>query len=235
MINVLIVEDDPMVAKINRCYLEQIEGYHCIGQVASIEEAEGLLEQQVVDLILLDIYMRKKSGFELLNLIRSNAKNVDVIVISALKDPGSIKKALQYGAVDYLIKPFNFSRFKVALENYRETFLRMSSDENMSQEDLDKLTRPSLENSTPSQLPKGLTVGTLGVIWKVIQQHEGIHFSTEEITLLCGISRVSVGKYLSFLNELGVLESETIYGTGGRPLYKFNLIPDKEVMVEEYL
>lgn len=235
MINVLIVEDDPMVAKFNQCYLEQIEGYRCIGQVASAEAAEELLGERRIDLILLDIYMRKKSGFELLNLIRSNAENVDVIVISALKDPGSIKKALQYGALDYLIKPFCFSRFKVALENYREVFLRMSSDENMSQEDLDKLTRPSVENGAPFHLPKGLTAGTLGVVWKEIQQYEGIHFSTEEIALLSGISRVSIGKYLSFLTELNVLETETIYGTGGRPLYKYNLVPDKEVMVETYL
>ncbi|MNP03948.1 Transcriptional regulatory protein DcuR [compost metagenome] len=234
MINVLIVEDDPMVAKFNQCYLEQIEGYHCVGQVASAEAAEGLLEEQQIDLILLDIYMRQKSGFELLNLIRSNAANVDVIVISALKDPGSIKKALQYGAIDYLIKPFSFARFKVALENYREVFLRMNSDENMSQDDLDKLTRPLFHNNAPVHLPKGLTSGTLGIVWKAIQQYEG-NFSTDEIALLSGISRVSMGKYLSFLTDINVLETETIYGTGGRPMYKYHLIPDKEAMVENYL
>ncbi len=41
-------------------------------------------------------------------------------MISAVHDMGSIKKALQYGVVDYLIKPFTFERFKEALTIYRE-------------------------------------------------------------------------------------------------------------------
>ncbi|AZK46818.1 response regulator [Paenibacillus lentus] len=236
MIRVLIVEDDPMVAQFNRCYLEQVSGYQCIGAAASVEEAEALLENARPELILLDLFMRKKGGFDLLNKIRSNDTNIDVIVISAARDPESIKKALQYGAVDYLIKPFNFSRFKAALESYRETYYRMNTPDSISQDDLDQLIGRSPNkggNTAMQSLPKGLTSGTLKILWEAIEKH-GRSFSTEELAQLSGISRVSVRKYLAFLLEIGVLQSELIYGTGGRPLDKFWVFPDKSQVVETY-
>lgn len=236
MIRVLIVEDDPMVAQFNRCYLEQVGGYHCIGAAASVDEAAILLERDRPQLILLDLYMRKKGGFDLLNKIRSNDANIDVIVISAARDPESIKKALQYGALDYLIKPFNFLRFKAALDNYRETYYRMNTPDNMSQDDLDQLIGRSPDrggNTGMQSLPKGLTPGTLKILWEAIVKH-GRSFSTEELAQLSGISRVSVRKYLAFLLEIGVLQSELIYGTGGRPLDKFWTFPDKSKAVEMY-
>ncbi|MNJ51396.1 Transcriptional regulatory protein DcuR [compost metagenome] len=180
--------------------------------------------------------MRKKGGFDLLNKIRRNDANIDVIVISAARDPESIKKALQYGAVDYLIKPFNFSRFKAALDTYRETYFRMNAPDNMSQDDLDQLIRRAPNragNAGLYNLPKGLTPGTLKMVWEAIEERGG-GFSTEEVSQFSGISRVSVRKYLAFLMDIGVLETEIIYGTGGRPLDKFWALPDKSEVVNMY-
>lgn len=114
MIRVLIVEDDPMVAEFNKHYLEQIGGFALRGIAASVDEGLKLLEKKEIDLILLDIFMPGLSGLELLSQIRKMGKGVDVIVVSAAADSYSIKKALQYGAVDYLIKPFEFERFREA-------------------------------------------------------------------------------------------------------------------------
>lgn len=180
--------------------------------------------------------MRKKDGFDLLNNIRSKDANVDVIVISAARDPERIKKALQYGAVDYLIKPFNFSRFKAALDSYRETCYRMNAPGSMSQDDLDQLIRRAPDQGESGEmrhLPKGLTPGTLKIVWEAIEEHGG-SFSTEDVSRLSGISRVSVRKYLSFLTELSVLESRIVYGTGGRPLDVFSALPDKSEIVDVY-
>ncbi|WHX47739.1 response regulator [Paenibacillus woosongensis] len=234
MISVLIVEDDPMVAHFNRSYLEQVDGYCCIGTASSVAEAEILLECERPQLILLDLFMRTKDGFDLLNQIRSSDANIDVIVISAARDPERIKKALQYGAVDYLIKPFHFPRFKAALDHYRETYHRMIAPASMSQDDLDQLIRRSPEEGKAQSLPKGLTPGTLKIVWEAIEGHRG-SFSTEDASRLSGISRVSVRKYLSFLLEIGVLQTEMIYGTGGRPLDIFHALPDKSKIVAMYI
>lgn len=62
MISVLIVEDDPMVAHFNRSYLEQVDGYCCIGTASSVAEAEILLECERPQLILLDLLCAPKTA-----------------------------------------------------------------------------------------------------------------------------------------------------------------------------
>lgn len=230
----MIVEDDPMVAQFNQHYLEQIEGYQCVGVVPSVDEAIIMIQDVKPQLILLDLYMRKKGGFDLLRLLRSNAENVDVIIISAARDPESLKKALQYGAVDYLIKPFHFSRFKEALENYRDRFDKMIGMEHVDQEEIDHLIKRSHTQAIVSELPKGLTLGTLNMIWEVIKKYRYGLFSTDDISVSSGISRVSVRKYLSFMLEIGILESEISYGTGGRPLDQFRLVHGQENWIHQY-
>lgn len=113
MINVLIVEDDPMVAEFNRKYMEQVEGFRCGGWASSVEEARKFIAEQAIDLILLDVYMQESNGIDLLSFIRETGVNIDVIVISAASDMNSVKKAMNFGAVDYLIKPFHFNRFLI--------------------------------------------------------------------------------------------------------------------------
>lgn len=83
MINVLIVEDDPMVGELNKRYLSQIEGFQLKGIASSFQSALHILGEHHIDLILLDIYMPGKNGLELLTELRAQNEAVDVIVISA--------------------------------------------------------------------------------------------------------------------------------------------------------
>ena len=105
MINVLIVDDDPMVAELNRRYLEEVDGFRWQGSVSTIQAAKQMLLEgdAPIDLVLLDIYMQKDNGLDLLPVIRQMPNNVDVIMISSASDMPAIKKALRYGVVDYLI------------------------------------------------------------------------------------------------------------------------------------
>ncbi len=236
-IKVLIVEDDPMVAKFNRHYLEQIQGFEFAGWAASVDEARMLLAELKVDLILLDIYMPRTSGLQLLSSLREQGSVVDIIVISAASDNASIRKALQLGAVDYLIKPFEFARFQAALSAYREDYMLMKHREHLSQEQLDKLLRHSIgtEEEKSGTLPKGLTEGTLESIWRTIQKLESPVFSTEEITAGAPISRISVRKYLAFLTEAGVLEMEISYGAVGRPVYMYTVTASGHEIIATYI
>ncbi|AIQ67867.1 response regulator [Paenibacillus graminis] len=236
-IKVLIVEDDPMVAKFNRHYLEQVQGFEFAGWAASVDEARMLLAELKVDLILLDIYMPRTSGLQLLSSLREQGSVVDIIVISAASDNASIRKALQLGAVDYLIKPFEFARFQAALSAYREDYMLMKHREHLSQEQLDKLLRHSMgtEEEKSGTLPKGLTEGTLESIWRTIQKLESPVFSTEEITAGAPISRISVRKYLAFLTEAGVLEMEISYGAVGRPVYMYTVTASGHEIIAAYI
>ncbi|MGD8190939.1 two-component system response regulator DcuR [Brevibacillus ginsengisoli] len=235
MIKVLIVEDDPMVAELNKRYLEQVEEMQLCAVASNSEEAMEILSNQEIDLILLDIYMPGMDGLELLSMIRNLDKSVDVIVISAASDIASIKKALRYGVVDYLIKPFEFERFHAALTAYREDVYLMRSQEVLNQEELDKLL--FYKETTPEQaeLPKGLTRKTMEKVWNLIQTFADRQFTTEELANSLGISRVSMRKYLQFLNEIGMVEFEITYGSVGRPVYKHRFIQAKSELIKPYL
>ncbi|AJE53174.1 MULTISPECIES: two-component system response regulator DcuR [Paenibacillus] len=235
MINVLIVEDDPMVAEFNRKYMEQVEGFQCGGWASSVEEAKKYLAEQAIDLILLDVYMQESNGLDLLSFIREAGVNVDVIVISAASDMSSVKKAMNFGAVDYLIKPFHFNRFLEALTGYREHISIVRERSLLSQEELDRLIYHKSLTKDLARLPKGITKSTLAMIWNCIQQHHKVLFSTEDIAESAGISRVSMRKYLAFMTEIEVLSMETIYGTIGRPVYQYQVLPQAEGIINSYI
>src|SRR5699024_3995532 len=108
MIHVLIVEDDPMVTKFNRVFLEIESGFTFAGEVNDTSTSCTFLDTNYVDRILVDNYMANKNGLDKLVELRNLDMTGDVIVITAANDYPSIQRALHYGAVDYLIKPFIF-------------------------------------------------------------------------------------------------------------------------------
>lgn len=120
MINVFIIDDDAMVAELNRRYVAQIPGFQCCGTASTLEKAKEVIFHSDVhiDLILLDIYMQKENGLDLLPLLHAAGCKIDVIVISSAADAMTIKDSLHYGVVDYLIKPFQASRFEEALTSW---------------------------------------------------------------------------------------------------------------------
>ncbi|ABK83909.1 response regulator [Bacillus cereus] len=231
MIKVLIVEDDPMVAMLNAHYLEQVGGFELVQAVNSVKSAIEVLEESRIDLVLLDIFMPEETGFELLMYIRNQEKEIDIMMISAVHDMGSIKKALQYGVVDYLIKPFTFERFKEALTIYREKLTFMKEQQKISQSELDSLIlqKEKREPTVTKELPKGLTKQTLQLIWQKIELLNGRAFTTDEMSQLVGISRVSIRKYVMFLTDIGVLENEMMYQHVGRPVSKLRCVDQKKI------
>jgi len=226
MIKVLLVEDDPMVAELNRAYVERVGGFAIVAAVPNGTAALEVLRSRPVDLILLDIFMAGQSGMDLLTEIRQRSLDVDVILVTAARDTKTIGKALKLGAVDYLIKPFEFERLKQALDSYRETHGIMHAEHPVSQSELDKcLLRQSAAPHSRDQLPKGLDRSTLERLSQVILAHpDGRRgFTCEEISGLVGLSRVSVRKYIEFLCGIKVLHMEPVYGGTGRPVHRFTL------------
>jgi CitB family two-component system response regulator MalR len=224
LIRVLLVEDDPMVAELNRTYVGRVEGFETAATARNGREALEVLRQQPVDLVLLDVFMAGPTGLDLLSEIRALDLDVDVILVTAARDTRTIGRALKLGALDYLIKPFEFDRLQQALEKYRETHRLMRTSGTLSQAELDRsLGRPGDGAHPGSPLPKGLDRATLETVLKAIQERDETDpwFTSEEIAQVVGLSRVSVRKYLEFLGGLKALRMEPGYGTGGRPVHRF--------------
>ncbi|WP_122504387.1 response regulator, partial [Bacillus velezensis] len=83
------------------------------------EEGLHLIHELRPDLAMIDIYMPQLDGLETLKQIRARGHEVDIIAITAASDIETVRRVLQNGAFDYIVKPFKFERLKQALENYR--------------------------------------------------------------------------------------------------------------------
>ena len=158
--NVLIVEDDPMVALINKRYLEQITDIKTFGPVMYENDIIKSLKENDIDLILMDVFLPEKSGIDILKAIREKNFFTDVIMITAANSTNEIKRAFAYGVVDYLVKPFEFERFKEAINKYKARKKVLLNEEVVSQSDIDSLI---MNNSSENEvkLPKGLNARTL--------------------------------------------------------------------------
>ncbi|NIE75245.1 response regulator [Pantoea sp. Ap-967] len=101
---VLIVDDDPLIRDLLQAYLSQ-EGYtvHC---AATAEQAEALLAEQPVDLLMLDIRLPGKDGLTLTRELRVRSE-VGIILITGRNDEIDRIVGLECGADDYVSKPLN--------------------------------------------------------------------------------------------------------------------------------
>jgi DNA-binding response OmpR family regulator len=102
---VLMVEDSRVSLEVYSQRLVR-RGYQLTTAI-SAEEARAALENGVPDLILLDVFMPKVSGFDLLRELRaaSGTATTPIILISALSDTQHIVEGLELGANDYVTKP----------------------------------------------------------------------------------------------------------------------------------
>jgi len=237
MINVLVVDDDAMVAELNRTYISQIPGFICCGSASTLKQAQEYIStpDQKIDLILLDVYMQQDNGLSLLPILRENNKTIDVIVISSASDFGTIQKSLHYGVVDYLIKPFQFSRFEEALTHWRDKRALIGGQKHYQQADLDRLLHGSYPSAPdPDHLPKGLTPQTLRTICQWIDSHQQDEFSTDELAVSVNISRVSCRKYLIWLDKIDILYTRIHYGVAGRPVYRYRLQSEHAGLLKQF-
>lgn len=233
MINVLVVEDDPMVAQLHEHYLSQIKGFQLCDIARSGLEALKLLQNNRYDLLILDVFMPSMDGIQTLEKIRENKFDVDVIIVSAANDKDKIKQALRLGAVDYIIKPFEFERFNLALSNYQKRYAIVEEQDIIKQSELDK-TIMCQEKEAFAALPKGLDKHTLSTVWNCIITFDGM-FTTEEVSTKVGISRVSIRKYLEFLKTLHLLKLELHRGSVGRPVYKYLCVDKHSDLLNIYI
>ena len=236
-IRVLIIEDDPMVAYINRQYAEKIEGFTVVKEISFDQDSTlTAADLQEVDLLLLDIYLPAKNGITLLKEIRNSNQSIDVIIISAAKGASYINKAMQLGVVDYLIKPFTFERFKASLLKYKKLKEKLAGKSFFQQQEVDNLINRNFSLSDPESppaefdkvefekyvrnLPKGLDTTTLAKINQQLKS-EKKELTTKEIAEKLNLSRVSVQRYLKYMLEEGVVQVRKEYGKVGRPQHYY--------------
>jgi two-component system response regulator RegX3 len=101
---ILVADDEPHIREVVRAYLER-EGY----EVFEAADGETALEHgrhDELDLLVLDVMLPGRSGFEVLRALRSEGSNVGVLMLTARDDVIDRVAGLELGADDYVTKPF---------------------------------------------------------------------------------------------------------------------------------
>ena len=110
---VLVVDDEKLIVKGLRFSLEQ-DGME-VTCAYDGEEALGLAKEQKFDIILLDIMLPKLTGLEVCQQIREFS-NVPIVMLTAKDDDMDKIMGLEYGADDYITKPFNILEVKARIK-----------------------------------------------------------------------------------------------------------------------
>lgn len=221
IITVLIVEDDPMVADINRNYTKAVEGFGVIGIAKNGKDAICQINTLKPDLVILDVYLPELNGVEILSQIRKTDKEIDVIMITAVDDSSTISKILRHGVVAYITKPFKFDRYRAVLEKYRNYKRTILQKDTLEQRDIDDILGIQ-ERITDSSTPKNFHAQTLNLIANYLYSSNK-PLSAEEIASGVGISRVTSRRYLEYLVSQGLLEMDLCYISVGRPIHRFHV------------
>ncbi len=120
---IFFVEDDKSIHALIKATLE-MNGYNVEGFTDPLDFLEAI-KHKIPDLLVLDLMLPHMSGYDVITYLHSNENyaKIPVIILSALSDELDIVLGLEYGAVDYISKPFGVlefaSRIKSCLRKYK--------------------------------------------------------------------------------------------------------------------
>ena len=229
MYRTVIIEDDPVITQLNRQYVEKDSRFTVVQTFSAAHPALFWLRNNLVDLIILDMYMPQMSGLELLRILRAEGVNADVIMVTSADDAATIESFIRLGVTDYLIKPFGYERFQLALKNFCDHWDTIHQDPNhphkFTQNQLDNVLLHLTASSpppAPGGMPKGLQSHTL--LQDYLKENPQGH-TCDDIASHVGLSVVTVRRYMNYLAEQHLVDSDMDYNTGGRPCIVYKLKP----------
>lgn len=220
----VIIEDDSVINHLNRRYVEMDNRFCVVQTFSAAHPALFWLRSNPVDLIILDVYMPQMSGLDLLRALRAEGVDADVIMVTSADDAATIEAFMRLGVTDYLIKPFGYERFQLALKTFCQRRTAIHSGK-FTQTKLDSalLHISSIGTGNPPAMPKGLQSQTLSLIERYLRNTAQQGHTCDDIASHVGLSVVTVRRYMNYLVEQRIISSDMDYNTGGRPCIIYHI------------
>lgn len=111
---VLVVDDDTLMREVLKAILRS-EGFSVAGEAKDGTSCVAQVERLQPHAVCLDVNMPGMSGLETLKILRDRFPDVRVVMITGDASMSTVREAVSFGAVGYIIKPFNASRVGSAL------------------------------------------------------------------------------------------------------------------------
>ncbi len=220
MREVLVVDDDFMVADIHRRFVDRIDGFRTVEVAHTGAAALDAARAVRPDLILLDVYLPDMTGLHVLQTLRAEGDPVGVIMITAARELDTVSGALDGGAADYLIKPFEFEQLRTKLAAFAARADALGAGRGIDQNFVDTLFGHA-PASGDTAMPKGLGAETARLVLDAVRTAGEV--SAAECADLVGISRVSARRYLEYFLTTGAVGLRLQYGAG-RPERRYHAV-----------
>nr|WSW66714.1 response regulator [Streptomyces sp. NBC_00995] len=223
MIQVLVVEDDPVAADAHELYVNRVPDFRVAAVAHTRAEAVRALDRVPVDLLLLDLYLPDGHGLQLLRALRAAGHGADVIAVTSARDLAVVREGVSLGVVQYVLKPFTFATLRDRLVRYAE--FRAAAGEASGQDEVDRALA-TLRTPEPARLPKGLSGPTLEAVTRVLRAApDGVTAAAAGVEL--GISRITARRYLEHLVAAGRAVRSPQYGQIGRPELHYRWLAER--------
>jgi len=122
-----VVDDEPLARDLLENYIGKIEGLELAGKCRNVIEASELLKKKKIDLLFLDIKMPGVSGVEFVRLV----KDLPAFVFTTAYEYYAVE-GFELDAIDYLVKPFTFERFKKSVDRFKGRIKDTANSESLS-------------------------------------------------------------------------------------------------------
>ena len=113
--NVMVVDDAAFMRMMIKDILSK-NGYNIVGEAENGKKAVDTYAECKPDLVLMDITMPEMDGIQALKAIRGNDPNASIIMCSAMGQQAMVIEAIQSGAKDFIVKPFQADRVLEAVK-----------------------------------------------------------------------------------------------------------------------
>jgi len=170
MAKILIVEDDTEIAMLEKDYLE-INGYET-RVIQDGRQVAPALKAEAADLILLDLMLPGKNGYEICREIRT-VTDVPILMVTAKTESVDKIRGLGLGADDYIAKPFDPAELVARVKSHLSRY--------------ERLTGKGIQDREESAGSDEIVIGNLKIMvksWKVFRGGEEIRFPNREFELL---------------------------------------------------
>ncbi|MGZ7441212.1 response regulator transcription factor [Paenibacillus sp. TH7-28] len=230
MKRILIIEDDPVIAEVERDYLTA-SGY--LAEIAPTGDT-GLKRalEEVFDLIVLDLMLPGTDGFEICRRVRE-AKDIPILMVSAKKEDIDKIRGLGLGADDYVIKPFSLGELMARVKAHLTRYERLTGSIGTKEQDELSIRGLRIDKLSRKVWVDGVELSLTGKEYDLLlflAMHPNRVFTKDELfEKIWGMDSLgdvaSVTVYISKLREKIERDPskpqyiETIWGVG----YRFNL------------
>ncbi len=236
MLKVLIVDDEPLVRRGIVLGVDwSARGCVVVGEAANGEEGLAAVERYKPNLIITDVRMPRMDGIEMMNRLRSAGCRAHVIVLTAHSDFSYARSALQFGADDYLLKPFRDQELMAAIDKVRQkeqelTALTPQDTLPLTKGDKSKYVLQALEYIAGHYADQDISITTIAAHLGVSEGHLSHVFKKEtSYTIISYLTQYRVHTAMKLLQDCRYKVYEVAEMVGYRDVAYFGSTFKKQV------